>query len=40
MGTIYVLQNCVKHNVRKIIFASSDDAIYGEQKVFACGNAS
>ena len=29
-GLINVLQNCVKHNVRKVIFISSGGAIYGE----------
>ena len=30
-GTINVLEACVKHNVKKVIFASSSE-IYGEQK--------
>ncbi|GAB4533976.1 MAG: SDR family oxidoreductase [Thermodesulfovibrionia bacterium] len=34
IGTINLLQNCVKYNVRKVIFASSGGAIYGEQEVF------
>jgi len=34
IGTINVLQNCVKYGVKKIIFASSGGAIYGEQEVF------
>lgn len=34
LGTINVLQNCVKYKVKKIIFASSGGAIYGEQEIF------
>ena len=34
LGTINILQNCVKYGVRKIIFASTGGAIYGEQEVF------
>lgn len=34
LGTINILQNCVQYKVRKIIFASSGGAIYGEQEVF------
>ena len=33
MGTVNVLQNCVKHNVRKIILPQLVAVIYGEQKV-------
>lgn len=33
-GTINVLQNCVKSGVKKVIFASSGGAVYGEQKTF------
>lgn len=29
-GTLNVLENCVKHGVRKLIFASTGGAIYGE----------
>ncbi len=34
LGTINVLQNCIKYKVKKVIFASSGGAIYGEQRVF------
>jgi len=34
LGTINILQNCIKYNVRKIVFASTGGAIYGEQNVF------
>jgi len=34
LGTINILQNCVKYGVKKIIFASTSGAIYGEQEVF------
>ncbi len=34
LGTINVLQNCVNHKVKKVIFASSGGAIYGEQDIF------
>jgi len=34
LGTINILQNCIKYNVKKVIFASSGGAIYGEQEVF------
>lgn len=34
LGTINVLQNCVKYKVKKVIFASSGGAIYGEQETF------
>ena len=34
LGTINILHNCVRYKVKKIIFASSGGAIYGEQEVF------
>jgi len=34
LGTINVLQNCLKYKVKKVIFASSGGAIYGEQETF------
>ncbi len=34
MGTIRLLENCIEHSVRKVVFASSGGAIYGEQKRF------
>lgn len=33
-GTVNLLQNCVKHNVKKVIFSSSGGAIYGEAKEY------
>ena len=34
LGTINILQNCIKYKIKKIIFASTGGAIYGEQEVF------
>jgi UDP-glucose 4-epimerase len=34
LGTVRLLQNCVEHGVRKVVFASSGGAIYGEQESF------
>lgn len=34
LGTINILQNCVKYNVKKVVFASTGGAIYGEQEIF------
>jgi UDP-glucose 4-epimerase len=34
LGTVRLLQNCVRHGVRKIVFASTGGAIYGEQREF------
>jgi UDP-glucose 4-epimerase len=34
IGTINILQNCVNHKVKKVVFASTGGAIYGEQDVF------
>ncbi len=34
LGTINILQNCIKYKVKKVIFASTGGAIYGEQEVF------
>lgn len=34
LGTINILQNCIANKVKKIIFASSGGAIYGEQEIF------
>ncbi|MBD0357391.1 MAG: NAD-dependent epimerase/dehydratase family protein, partial [Rubrobacter sp.] len=34
LGTIRLLQNCVEHEVKKIVFASTGGAIYGEQERF------
>jgi UDP-glucose 4-epimerase len=34
IGTVRLLQNCVEHDVDKIVFASTGGAIYGEQESF------
>lgn len=34
LGGLNVMQNCVKHDVQKVIFASTGGAIYGEQDYF------
>ncbi|MBI4698796.1 MAG: NAD-dependent epimerase/dehydratase family protein [Nitrospirae bacterium] len=34
LGTINILQNCIKYKTKKVIFASSGGAIYGEQEVY------
>jgi UDP-glucose 4-epimerase len=34
LGTINLLEHCVKHSVRKAVFASTGGAVYGEQKEF------
>ncbi len=34
LGAINILQNCVKYKVKKVVFASSGGAIYGEQEIF------
>jgi UDP-glucose 4-epimerase len=34
LGTINILENCRKFSVKKIVFASTGGAIYGEQEVF------
>jgi UDP-glucose 4-epimerase len=34
LGTLNLLENCKKHNVKKFIFASTGGAIYGEQDYF------
>lgn len=39
LGTINILQNCVKYNVKKVVFASTGGAIYGEQEVFPATEA-
>jgi UDP-glucose 4-epimerase len=30
LGSLHILQSCVKHNVRQLVFASTGGAIYGE----------
>ncbi len=34
LGTLNVLQQAVRHGVRKVIFSSSGGAIYGEQEIY------
>jgi UDP-glucose 4-epimerase len=34
IGTIRLLQECVRHGVRKVVFASTGGAVYGEQTTF------
>lgn len=34
LGTVRLLQNCVEHEVGKVVFASTGGAVYGEQRVF------
>lgn len=35
-GTLNLLQNCIRNQVKKVLFASTGGAIYGEQDVFPC----
>lgn len=34
LGSLNLLENCVKHGVKKFIFASTGGAVYGEQETF------
>ena len=34
LGTLRLLQNCVRYGVRKVVFASTGGAVYGEQREF------
>ena len=34
LGTINLLEHCVRHGVRKVVFASTGGAVYGEQREF------
>ena len=34
LGTSRLFQNCVEHGVRRVVFASTGGAIYGEQRKF------
>jgi UDP-glucose 4-epimerase len=34
LGTVRLLQNCVRYDVRKVVFASTGGAVYGEQQEF------
>ena len=35
-GSVNLLQNCIEYGVKKVLFASTGGAIYGEQDVFPC----
>ncbi|MFH1941294.1 MAG: NAD-dependent epimerase/dehydratase family protein [bacterium] len=37
LGTLNILQNCVRFGVQKVLFASTGGAVYGEQETFPCG---
>ena len=39
LGTLNVLQQAVKHGVRKVVFSSSGGAIYGEQETYPAPEA-
>ena len=39
LGSLNLLQNCIKYSVKKIIFASTGGAIYGEQEEFPAGES-
>jgi len=39
LGTLNLLEHAVKHGVRKVTFASSGGAVYGEQEVFPAGES-
>lgn len=34
IGTVRLLESCVEHGVRRVVFASTGGAVYGEQDVF------
>jgi UDP-glucose 4-epimerase len=34
IGTVRLLQNCVRHDVSRVVFASTGGAVYGEQREF------
>ena len=34
LGTVRLLQTCTEHGVRKVVFASTGGAVYGEQQIF------
>jgi len=34
LGSLNIFQNCLHHNIRKVVFASSGGAIYGEQDIY------
>lgn len=36
LGTLNLLQTCIRFNVKKVLFASTGGAVYGDQEVFPC----
>ncbi|MFC1502150.1 NAD-dependent epimerase/dehydratase family protein [bacterium] len=36
LGTLHLLQLCIKYGVKKFLFASTGGAVYGEQEVYPC----
>jgi UDP-glucose 4-epimerase len=40
LGTLRLLENCIRHGVSKVVFASTGGAIYGEQEEFPCHRGS
>src|SRR5918994_3011182 len=34
VGTVRLLESCVRHGVSKVVFASTGGGVYGEQKTF------
>jgi UDP-glucose 4-epimerase len=34
LGTVRLLENCIRHSLGKVVFASTGGAVYGEQKAF------
>ena len=34
LGTVRLLENCTRHGVNRVVFASTGGAVYGEQEVF------
>lgn len=39
LGSLNILQNCMKFGVQKLLFASTGGAVYGEQKIFPCNES-
>jgi len=35
-GSLNILQNCIKYDIKKFIFASTGGAVYGEQESYPC----
>jgi UDP-glucose 4-epimerase len=34
LGTLRLLENCMKYDIQRVVFASTGGAIYGEQREF------